>query len=62
MNTFLYGWLAHKDPKYTPIFEAWKLDEERFEMRSHEFLSTMINVFRTIEYLANETRKELEKP
>lgn len=58
-NIFLYGGLAHTDPKLAPIYELWKSNPMGYPLVEQGFHRILSQIMYAATYLAHFTRIEL---
>lgn len=64
INTFIYGGLAHADPKLKPLYDKWKADMIVYQILETHFCSVLDAVLRAIANVAEINKKaisEIEK-
>jgi hypothetical protein len=61
-DIFINGWIFHvKDPTKTTIYLKWKKNPFGFSIFEQEFIETMYHVATIIQFIADISRKELNR-
>lgn len=60
MNVFIYGHLAHEDPKWKPQYDEWRSKPDKFFFFNHQFNKILAEVLRMIRFLLYWTEEELQ--
>lgn len=58
-NVFLYGGLAHTDPKLAPVYRLWRDNKLAFPMINWEFHQVVVELLQAVDYLAHYSKMEL---